>query len=1752
MTWYQKFFKKSAIGEFKYVLPKDKEFLMFDFYALSMMIPLSTKAKIRTGDFEYEMETPTYFHREEDYLDYSIEQAQNQLLPFLRKDLLEAVFFSICAETRHIYDHNGPDKVLNIVKGLTDNKEIIEQFKDYTTKYQFYLKNEKFAPRSKDRITENPLSTGYVFSFQSAISSFKKREDFVLLAGDLFVSKDIGWSGGFGGKKWKDIADGWLMLYYTKDKKKDELITYIDHVYDLQHNTSTVFNKVSAYLKGSKDINKPEDPYKKPETSKSGGKSFNWVLKALDFKKHIRNPYELYGNMSYGMQKMFAYYMFAKSGETLEEFLKNKGSYDKKAETGKKDLFEAVKTGDLNKVKEIIGKSNNLLHEVSNTGGKSALIYAVMEDKLEIAKYLVEAGISVNLQDKDGKSALIHAAMKKNKDIFQFLINNNADPDAEDNEHKTAYTYWPESKEIIVGSPLNVMPNKEIIDSAIDKLKEKKDEKEFNEAIINKDKKEIDAAIDIGMKADMYSLDLAIGTGDIDIIKKVISIGAKPNSMSLIKAEQTGNQEIINLIKNLGKDESQIDISDESNKEIIKLINSGNTEGLKEFLNIHNKINDIFIPVNYIIKNYTSILLKNINVLEFLVKEMGADINIPISSNSPNILTYYLRAYGVIDIDIIEKLLYLGSDVNKNDGNKDNSAYNYAVSQQKSDPQKFTEIFNLFEQYKDKNKDKKVKQGKNPILPDYYDKNKETYQKQKEYVKISDLSSEEQDELLYYVTNNDNNGLYNFIKNKNINPNEAIQRYVDLLPTKLYILGTLVNSLKGDINTPINAIAPNFISYYLQHTLPVVLTDVQYLLDLGADPFKYEGTSAGNAAYSIAQAKNNKDVVKLFEEYKKATGLESDNETELSQDEWDNLASLIANNDSDGVYEFTEKHNIHPNIVIQKYANILITRLGVLKTLADEGNINIAIDNNCPNILSYYMKNAIIVSMDTINYLLGLGADPFVYVGGYDKDAYENEPDKNSAFKIAQEKNLQQIVQLFKDYYQENKEKEQKEMPEDMKFDLSKNGEIIDLLTNKGNDELKRYMDYAIIPPDYFISHYADIMLNYTDILNYLVKEEGAAINVPIMSGGKYNYNRNINILLFSILENIKFNKNIWATLLKLGADPYQKDDTGESAYSVLIKQDISDQQQELIKLIEEYKPQGIYDSSKQPVTENDKILTNQLDEALSEKFTISYIKVLIDKGAKPSGKTLDYALEYKDEYLIKRVITIDAKPSKISLIPAVQTGNMDIIKTIAEVYKQHNIPIEQETLNNSLQIAIKINSIDIVKYIISLGVIPDEYNLGKAKEIGNKTIIDLVEKAIEHPVKEKTGVDKYLNSELNNAIKNEDVNLIIYILNKGIKPDTASLNFALITKHYDVINLIIESDPLPNKESLYHAIQTKNKNIVHDIYNLTVKKIKLNQSDLNRYLGNAVDIDDLGITQMMYNLGGKPNEYTLTAAHKTGNQEMVDLINSFFKDMTSDVKFNKNNIFEELYNSITDKNNEKFNAIVKYAFDNKINIPLTTEIPNIGYSLLFISVMAKNMYAFDYIVHHDYNAMSPIDKKGNNILHWAVNYHNMEIIDLVAEKKLNFLDTFDNEGLTPLMLAVRKGNKEEVLAVLKTNPLIIRKNKEGKNALKLAEELNLPEIVQILKNKLKEMPVNMFDFMVTQLQLGNWKYLNRLIKNIDINKPYQSEWGAEMTLLDKMIEKKNLPAVKFLVENGANVNSITTEPTNEELYNYLKSKGLT
>jgi transcription antitermination factor NusG/ribosomal protein L7/L12 len=314
---------EGVFGSWTYHVPEDRQQQMYDFYMLEYLLPPGIHMYLKPMDFggedtekanalqnkereEKGLPPDTRHYGDmsmtvEDKFYHALYEVGNKLLPALKKELLEAVMFSISAELRHLYDseRNKPKLLIERVKKELGPKEA-SLLRNYTLALR-NLQNPETA-EIMDRIhiptTAKNSDDGYTTSYKALKHAGGTDEEWAKLASWLFYNAK--WGSSYGGKAWGGIADGWTHLNDAETPNK--IIAYIDHVYDLQHNTGSVFTKLKSYRKDNK---------------------YDWIQKSLDHKRDLVSPHEMFEHISPSMREVAKIGIKLKTGKTFLDFEKD-------------------------------------------------------------------------------------------------------------------------------------------------------------------------------------------------------------------------------------------------------------------------------------------------------------------------------------------------------------------------------------------------------------------------------------------------------------------------------------------------------------------------------------------------------------------------------------------------------------------------------------------------------------------------------------------------------------------------------------------------------------------------------------------------------------------------------------------------------------------------------------------------------------------------------------------------------------------------------------------------------------------------------------------------------------------------------------------------------------------------------------------------------------------------------------------------------------------------------------------------------------------------------------------------------------------------------------------------------------------------------------------------------------------------------------------------------------------------------------
>lgn len=274
-----------------YQLPSSPKYYMADFYMLSL---------ISTIDFDRLLQpTPANPQgivsaiRGEKYKD-DIDYAKSILYPRLQQIILEDTFYSITCEAYHAAE-------FLIARGDRDISIAIPSWYKQLMRYVVkYVDTNTFdRDRNERGSNSSEEEKSYPQKYEAVIDFLKSKgiskRSYIDITTKLFRENNI-WEESYGGEAWARIGDAWLQLDTISPTDYNKLAVYIDHIYDLEHNTGSVFNKIQRY---HVDFEQGEDT-----SSQSNFRGYKWISELLDFKAAINNPFDLLPRTSSSMQKL--------------------------------------------------------------------------------------------------------------------------------------------------------------------------------------------------------------------------------------------------------------------------------------------------------------------------------------------------------------------------------------------------------------------------------------------------------------------------------------------------------------------------------------------------------------------------------------------------------------------------------------------------------------------------------------------------------------------------------------------------------------------------------------------------------------------------------------------------------------------------------------------------------------------------------------------------------------------------------------------------------------------------------------------------------------------------------------------------------------------------------------------------------------------------------------------------------------------------------------------------------------------------------------------------------------------------------------------------------------------------------------------------------------------------------------------------------------------------------------------------------
>ena len=275
---------------YTYLIPEDKELLLYDFYMIAHLNGLKAQGRFEPGAkndaYGQTISSHTMSMGLKETTLMSFEDIKEQIIDHLQPELLEAALYALSCEIRHVLDNNSISDIENILgknaadffahfeyqfKKIKNKKNISSSYN--TVKDLIKNRNKEFNKKYNIKLRDkSSRNDDYKLSYKTVKKIIKdvnmSELDFVSMSEKCF--NKLKWGSMYGGPKWGQIAKAYIDLYYAKGEFKK--IVYIDNMYHQQHNTNTVFNKLQLY-------------YKAPS-------GYAWVLDALNFKADVKDDWE--------------------------------------------------------------------------------------------------------------------------------------------------------------------------------------------------------------------------------------------------------------------------------------------------------------------------------------------------------------------------------------------------------------------------------------------------------------------------------------------------------------------------------------------------------------------------------------------------------------------------------------------------------------------------------------------------------------------------------------------------------------------------------------------------------------------------------------------------------------------------------------------------------------------------------------------------------------------------------------------------------------------------------------------------------------------------------------------------------------------------------------------------------------------------------------------------------------------------------------------------------------------------------------------------------------------------------------------------------------------------------------------------------------------------------------------------------------------------------------------------------------------
>jgi hypothetical protein len=293
---------------YSYTVPADRQQQIVDFYLL-------------TAFYNQDVQAET----EDIALQDSFDNATQIICSFLRQDIMDVIYFGCTTELSHLQRlYDAYDKTLSYSKDNSYYEERLSELADQLETIFMILNKhgyatDMFVEAGQKYRNSDDVNLGDTFGelnklFDSLYSQSGDPNEFMSLALDLFSQENL-WPPAFGGKAYVPIVEAWFQLRDANNI--GEQIIAIDHAFDLEHNTGSIFTKAESW---------------------GDGEEFGWIQDILSYKRNSTNLWELYNYASDSLKPMIAKVIYNMTGQSQELYVDKEDNSDEEILTADPEL----------------------------------------------------------------------------------------------------------------------------------------------------------------------------------------------------------------------------------------------------------------------------------------------------------------------------------------------------------------------------------------------------------------------------------------------------------------------------------------------------------------------------------------------------------------------------------------------------------------------------------------------------------------------------------------------------------------------------------------------------------------------------------------------------------------------------------------------------------------------------------------------------------------------------------------------------------------------------------------------------------------------------------------------------------------------------------------------------------------------------------------------------------------------------------------------------------------------------------------------------------------------------------------------------------------------------------------------------------------------------------------------------------------------------------------------------------------------